>query len=473
MQINFTIWATGTDISTNKLRYIAREQTPPGFPVVTSIDENPPHTFPHNITLNVPNPIPHIVSIYSTPDSSQGILVAEFLYDPTYSQADIRPTDTIIVGGTGPYDPAVGSNSITISNLSDWSFTVERRANGGTQVLNNEYNVTGNTISLSRSGDVFNDGEILFIHYDPKISTATPVFNYLNLYSGFELLTSDTTLDATFYKKIISIGALGSNITITMPPINDIPDFTSFFFETMEGNQKQATINAGGSATFRYKGQNYTSIYPGQCEQWTIVKITNNGTPEFRIQSTSEGMNNVGRYFYSDNNLNYLNAVYLDGNSLSIIDYPRLNWYLSSLPAGIVLNSKSDRDTLGNEGMARWVRDTSTGLIWKPDTRGTYERALPGNKGNDDKRNSTTITGTYKDDLFKQHGHFADATNSTTPDPNRRFIKRKINGPGGGLGLNNSAGGWEYAENITGGATEATGTQTSVRDVSRYHFMTV
>jgi hypothetical protein len=468
MQINFTIWATGPDIVTNKLRYIAREQTPPGFPVVVSMDENPKHTFPHNVTLNVPNPIPHIVSIYSTPDSSQGILVAEFLYDPTYSQADIRPTDVIIVGGSGPYDPAVGSNTFTVTDLSKWNFTLERRANGGTQIINNEYSVSGNTITLNRADDVFNQGEVLFIHYDPKISTATPVFNYLNLYSGFELVTESKTLDATYYKKIISIAAAGTNISVTMPPINDIPDFTSFFFETMEGNQKQSTLIAGGAAYFKYKGQNLPKIFPGQCESLTIVKITNNGTPEFRIVSDFDGMNNIGRYFYSDDNVNYLNAVYLDGSSLPISDYPRLDWYLSLLSPGIVFSTLAARTTAGDAGSSRWVRDITVGLIYKPDTRGTYERGLPGNRGNDDKRNAGTITGTYAGDQLLQHNHSADSSKT-----NIFFIKRVQNGPGGGFGVNNSASGWEKAENITGGINGVFGAQTSVRDVSRYHFMTI
>ncbi len=368
MQINFTIYATGATIINNILRFIAYQADTPTVPVQTQ--ESPPtQVFPQAVTMNVPNPVPHLVSIYSTPDASVGTLMSNFLYDPTYTSVEIRYAEQIVVGGIGPYDPAIGSTQINIPDAVGWTYWFERRANGGTQA-DGEYTVllTGG-VELTRVGDTFGDGEIMFIHFYPKISTATPTFNYLNLYTDILPITSSTILDVTYTGKLLEITESTTSSLIAMPSLTDIPDMKIFSFTTFMGNQKQSKI----TGAFKYMNQPMGAIYMGAQESFTCIKKGD----AYHVQILPKGMFDVGTYHYTDSKTLYPNRLYCDGASVLILDYPRLDNWLSLLSPGLVYSTLSAKNLDGLPAKGMWVRDTVAGLIYLPDKRGMYMRALP------------------------------------------------------------------------------------------------
>lgn len=461
MQINLTVFSSSTTVVNNNLRFIAYEAATPAVPVA-NVTYAPPQAFPKSVTITVPNPVPHLVKIYSSPDASIGILLSDFLYDPTYQDVQIRPYDEIIIGSGSDYDPGPGATQITIPDAVGWDYVFERRANGGTQ-RSDEYNKLSTGPQLTRPDDVFDDGEVVFIHYAPRTVTATPTFNYLNIYTDVVDVNANETIDQSYAGKLVQINSLADALVLTMGDLSLIPDMKVFTFTTFMGAQKQSTI----VGPFKYLNTDMPAIYMGSQDTCVFVK---KGIYLY-VETLPKGMFEVGQYLYADS-VTQPNTLWCSGASVQIIDYPRLDWYLSQLGAGIVFNTLAARDAAGLPAIGRWVRDTSAGLIYLPDTRGTYERALPGSSGRDSKRTNATITGTYAGDQLISHTHNAG------PTANKRIVNRTegAGGDAGPFGLNNASNGRESVVTITGPVTgEPSGgvSQTSVRDIGRFHLVKV
>jgi len=401
MQINFTVWATGTLISSNKLRYIAYEAETPSAEVAR-ITEDPPHSFPHAVTLNVPNPVVHIVKIFSTPDESAGTLISEFIYDPTYTNVDVRMPLQLIVGGSGEFDPEDGSSSVVIPDLVEWEglWYPERRANGGT-MASYEYTIPSSKDGFQLVGeDQFEDGELLWIHFNPKITVSQPVFNYLNLFTGINTITGDVTIDSTYYRKLNEIVTVGTTApVITLQKLADVPNNTLLPFQTFMGNQRQVKFTTQLGQPIMANNGNITSICLGSNEYIWFLKVADG----YRIISSSEGIWRVGAQVDSDVLLP--NTLWLDGGEMLEVEYPRALGYIMSLPAGQLL-TKADRDAGGIAKAGQWAYDSVAKKIYRPDYRGLTPRCLPGDRGNDTDRNASSVAGSYGADAIANHHHF-------------------------------------------------------------------
>jgi hypothetical protein len=399
MQINFTVFATGVILAGNKLRYIAYEASTPTAEVAR-ITEDPPHTFPHAVTVNVPNPVVHILKIYSTPDASTGTLISEFIYDPTYTNVQVRLPLQLVAGGPGEFDPVADSNQIVIPDLVDWAglWYPERRANAGT-MADYEYTILpGGGLQLV-GDDTIADGELFWIHFEPKITLSTPIFAYLNLFSSLLVLDHSVTLDSTAYRTAIAIAATGAAITITLPPLASVPNQTLFVFNTFNGNQKQASITTQSGEPIKIFNGNSSFIYLGSGEFAWLLKEADGYYP----LQISDGIFRVGAQVDSDVLLP--NTAWLDGGSMPASDYPRVLAYINALPAGQLL-TKATRDAGGLATAAQWAYEASTDLIWRPDYRGLTKRAIPGTRGNDSQRTNSSIPGSYGADFVNDHKHF-------------------------------------------------------------------
>jgi hypothetical protein len=401
MQINFTVWATGTALSSNKLRYIAYEAETPSAEVAR-ITEDPPHTFPHAVTLNVPNPVVHIVKIFSTPDESAGTLITDFIYDPTYTNVEVRMPLQLIAGGGGEFDPDEDSNQIVIPDLVEWEglWYPERRANGGTMATY-EYTILAGKDGFELVGDdTFADGELIWIHFSPKITVSQPTFNYLNLFTGYNTITGDVTIDSTHYRKLNEIVAAGTTApVITLQKLEDVPNQTLLVFETFMGNQRQVKFITQSGQPIKANNGNRTSICLGVNAYIWFLKVADG----YRIVSSSEDLWRVGAQVDSDVLLP--NTLWLDGGGMLISEYPRTYEYVNALPAGQLL-TKADRDAGGISKAGFWAIDEATGMIFRPDYRGLTPRFLPGNRGNDSGRDAASLTGSYDPDAMANHHHF-------------------------------------------------------------------
>lgn len=442
-----TVWGTGSTLINNKLRYKAYQADSPTAEVA-SITENPPHTFPHAVTINVPNPVVHIVEIFTTPDDSVGSLISDFIYDPTYTNVEVRLPLELMVGGSGEFDPVDGAISTpVIPSLRGWEWYPEMRSKSGTlhsseYVKHESLPGSGYDYYSLQGYDRFVNPDYVFIHFKPKISVQQPTFTYLNFFNGVKVITGDSAMDATYYRQLCEIATAGPSPVITLMPKANVPDNTLLVFSTKRGSQKQATLKFATGETIDIDGVAEPALFIGQGEiLWLLLKDN-----IWRIANDWNGMSRVGEQV--DLELMRPNTILFNGGGL--VDggggpvplpraiYPRVGWYVDTkLLPGQVL-TKDVRDAGGDNLSGFWAVDDS-GNIWAPDYRGNQRRALPGNRGNDSTRNASSLAGSYAPDMYKQHTHLTVVNQvvnqNTFPSPplaNRAIAREWVYQGGGG-----------------------------------------
>lgn len=399
-------------ITTQKLRYIAAQEDSVGA-IVASLTQDPPHSFPVDVSMFVPNPVPHRVWIYSTPDASPGTLVAEFTYDPTYTNVKVRARLQLTVGGMGAFDPQDGEIGIPVNpDLIGWEWYPQVRSMGGVladiEFVKKE-SVLGAGFDYFEltDGAVFTAPDYVFIDFLPQISTSQPVFTYLNLYTDIREITGSETMDATYYRKVCEIITAGTAPVVTLLNLVNVPANTLLVFSTMLGAQKGATISAASGEFIKYNNISYGSIFLGEVDVVWIMRRPDG----WHVVSQWEGMARVGVQTSVD--IPRPNTIVFNGGGLiggggapaplPRAVYPRVEWYVFNVLPGGYLISKADRDAGGDDKAGYWAFDATN--IWAPDYRGTSRRALPGTRGNDSTRDNTAITGNYKPDQIKKHKH--------------------------------------------------------------------
>lgn len=413
MQINFTVIGGGALITTQKLRFTAAQEDSINA-IVASLTMDPPHAFPMDVTLNVPNPVPHRVRIYSTPDATPGTLVAEFTYDPTYTNVRIRAKLELLVGGSGPFDPADGATMTPIiPDLIGWDWYPEMRSKQGSMAAA-EYtkieSVPG--AGFDRMGltgdDVFVAPDYLFIHFLPQVTVSQPVYNYLNLYTDIKEIPTSVTMDDTFYRKLCEFTSAGASPIVDFLALSTVPEGTLLTFSTMRGAQKQATLRAFPGEFLIYGNTNYPALFMGQMETLWLLRRADG----WHVANDWKGMATVGQLVDMEmslpNTVLYNGGGLVDGggNPIPILraQYPRAEWYvLSRLPAGQILTI-ADRIAGGILKSGYWAYDATN--LYAPDYQGNSRRTLPGTRGNDSDRNNASLPGSYEADQVIKHTHF-------------------------------------------------------------------
>lgn len=415
MQINLTIFATGATIVNNNLRYKASQTDSPGA-IIAIVDEAPPHSFPHSLTITVPNPVPHIVQIFSSPDSSDGLLVASFMYDPSYKNIEIRIPLELAVGGSGPYDPIDGTNTTPVlPDMDGWDWRPSVRGMGG-QLNATEYSFTFSSPGIKdgfqlTNGQVFTAPDYVFINFLPKISTVTPNFSYQDLYTDIITLDgtgSPYTMDASWLHKVVEINTAGVAPVINLLALADIPNNSILTFSTMLGAQKGATINTNGSEIIFSPIGNIGSAFLGERDFIQIMRRSNG----FHVVNNWEGMARTGIQTEVEidrpNIIRFNGGGLLSGTNPAPIPralYPRAEWYVMTQLS--IIYTKADRDAGGIDLSGYWAYDDD--YLYAPDYRGTVKRALDSGRGLDTTRNSSAIPGSYRADLLKKHKHYVAA----------------------------------------------------------------
>lgn len=413
MQINMSVFGSGLLIETQKLRYTAAEEQTPEA-IVTTLTQDPPHVFPVNVTLNVPNPVPHRVNIYSTPDASVGTLVASFVYNPTWTNVEVRLPLEFAVGGMGPYDPADGDTATPVNpTLIGWDWYPGLRGIGvplsQTEYIKTESVLGGGFDGFSLTGDfVFTEPDVGFIFFNPKITLSQPVFTYLNLYNGVKEVPASTTLDATFYRQVCEFTSSGATPNLTLLNLVNVPDNTLLVFSTMRGAQQQAIITAAGGEIIKYLDTDYPALFMGRGEVLWLLRRADG----WHVVNDWQGMARVGVQTFTD--APRPNIIVFNGGGLVGVggvpmplpraDWPRLEWYCNTQLSVGQFITKAARDAGGDLLAGSWAFDATN--IYAPDYRGTFPRALPGTRGNDSSRDNTALPGSYRADLQKDHKHF-------------------------------------------------------------------
>lgn len=438
MQINFTCIGGGPLITTQKLRFTAAEEESP-LAIVTSVINDPPHNFPLNVSLNVPNPVAHRVNIYSTPDGISGTLVASFVYDPTYTNVQVRLRMELNPGGGVvdgvPYPAFDGTNSIpVIDSLRGWDWYPVVRSVG--ELSETEYTQTESlgagtgfdSFTMDLPDFLFTDtGEFVFIHFYPKISASAPVFTYINLYTDILVPEWDglwkATLDASWYRKVVELITPGPAPTVNLLPLVNVPNNTLLTFSTVMGSQKGAIITASAGEGIITMRQSFASIYLGENEVVQIMRRADG----WHVVNDWQGMVRAGTCF-EDYAINRPNQIIHNGfglivagvpTAIDITVHPRVGWFVTNQLQAGQLVTKAARDADPNNLGSFYAIDGN--LVYAPDCRGLSSRMIPGTRGNDAGRTAASIPGSFEMDSLVFHRHFTivdrQINSSNFPNP--------------------------------------------------------
>lgn len=363
---------------------------------VAVVDYPAPVMNPLNATINVPNPVAHIVKIYDSPGASDGTLLADFVYDPSFRSVEIRPDKYYVVGSGTGNAPAEGDTALADADLKDYDYDVEIRGTGTMRSDGSEIEIDPDGgFSLTREGDQFWDDQVIIIHFAPKVSAVTPSQSNTSLIKGEMVVTADTTLDNTYFNQLINIKATANKITLTLPALSSAPALTLLPFVSNQGSQVNAIIKAAGSDLILWTTGPRTAMYLGRNEQLWLMK----GADGWLVIQAAGDFTRVGQQVWGD--IVLPNTLRRDGALLDRAVYPRLfNDYVLNLPPSALVTEANWASGVANQSFFTLGNGSTTFRI--PNSQGLFIRALDNGRGIDTGRN---LSGSYQADDLKSHSH--------------------------------------------------------------------
>ena len=160
------------------------------------------------------------------------------------------------------------------------------------------------------------------------------------MFSGGEVLTVDTTLIASDMGKVINLAAATAVVlNITLPASSAIPNYKMTAIVCEGGADAFIVANIIPSGSDQIKAFNDTWSYS---DPFSVCKgesfwIYYDGTA-WRIINVVGNWDKVGEMFFSDS-LTQVNALQVNGQSISRTQYPRLwRWISTRLDASLLIN---------------------------------------------------------------------------------------------------------------------------------------
>ncbi len=240
MNINLTL-SPATSIA-NKILVIIYKASAPNV-VFDFRQIDPPHTAPVPVTFTDVPPVVFIVNTYeSTGYPAIGSLLHSFIYDPTFSQVNIRLPLYIQMAA-----PFVGTPDYTNATLLGWTISSIERVPQGSQFFGVDLNLHAPDADgwiLLAPGDVFAEGEKWVVFFAPNITVASPIYNSPKVINGTRIISADETLVEADQGTLIQLQGAGSFFTVTLPDLDLIDTFIPFFFNSNGGNHINVSVKA-------------------------------------------------------------------------------------------------------------------------------------------------------------------------------------------------------------------------------------
>lgn len=270
----------------NILRAIMYETSAPNV-AVQAIDIPLPHNVSQQIVFIGLNDVSHWFRLYEVSGGVLGVQLSESLIQPTVKSVycdlpielnvGVSPTDKITpainnYNGTAEFPQYAGK----IAKIDYW---VEQRGVG--QLKDDEYtNNTdpGVTFGFKLTGTaLFNDGDTYFIKFRPIILLNPANFPAarVELFTDIVLVSTNTTINASYANKIIDVQSVGGNITLTLDQLVSMPSIKIFHFINNFGLQTQTTIKAAIGELIYFNGAEVNQIILKMGDYLTISKKNN------------------------------------------------------------------------------------------------------------------------------------------------------------------------------------------------------
>jgi hypothetical protein len=350
MNINLSI-SPAPGITTDNLVVAIYEATAPTT-LIDTIVLSAPHTSVENISFIGVNPVPHYVTIYQTPGTSDsGTIRHHFLYDPSFKDAKIRDDLFLIADTTTGFSST--SIDYTDATLEGWSFDIERRGFGTMQpTVDYLYDSSAFKWTLIPTADNptpnIEPGEVFVLHFQPQITTtslSTGPVPVAPLFTGNYLISGDITLDSTYLGKVGLIAGAGDSLVVSLPSLSSVADNKTLTFISSGGSHILSSLKCAGSDAINYLKDLRTEVYLAQSEWAIFFKAFN------QWNLITEGNHKeVGQLVHSHLTAP-INTIFANGQILSRVTYARLWEYVQSLDVSELVNDSDWTNTaLNNQG---------------------------------------------------------------------------------------------------------------------------
>lgn len=263
---------------TNTLIAVARKTTTP-LTIEAQESYAPPHPTTRNVVVPAVgdiDPVIYYVDFYESANgTSFDLLLIQLVYD-LKNKIIISERRFYRVGSGNPTDPDPDQKILadayldgkTISGVFKEGF---RYLRPDTEPVPEYLPHTGGGIELQ--GDLqFSQDETYTIEISYLANQSTGAGGG-GLYSGVELIDTDTTLSVSYRNKRLRTEAgASSTLVVTLESLASVIDGTFYHFTNNGGTHNQTKILPAGSETIKYNGENYPEMWVGKGEYLRIVR---------------------------------------------------------------------------------------------------------------------------------------------------------------------------------------------------------
>lgn len=362
----------------------------------------------------------YILKVWESPDdTATGIVRNETdltargnvvtVRDDEYLQVDVTAdlfsgTNTYINPTYENWDIAigrVGAFPITPESAADISAPNYRRTNA-----DDSPNDLGSKITLLDDGVTWQSNETWYVTFKTKIEIAPDPGTPSPIFGSGRIITANETLTSADVNNCLLVQSATSKISLTLPLLSDVVDFSFLYFNSQGGSHKNAVILAQGSDKISYNGDR-VNIILGQREVLRIYK----GFGKWQIEGEHSYYNN-GDKFVASYLVTETNCMACDGSLKLRTDYPRLWEWVQSLGAGVVVTDTVwTSTTITRAGVTYY---TKKGCFSTGDGSTTFRVPLIQDNFIRPADGSTFIAGQFRVNTNLKHIHLNGMGNDTT-----------------------------------------------------------
>jgi hypothetical protein len=398
MDINLSISAAPA-ITTNYLVVTIYEASSPST-VVDYQAFAAPHTSPRNISFTNVNSVVHIVKIFENATNTPGGTIRhQFIYDPSFANAEIRDDLFLHVGITAGM--VAGATSYADPTLDGWNYSIELRQSYGTLEPGTEWDKTTSPVGwiLLIDGYTFQPDEVYVLHFQPKITTVTPASPPIVSKIFDEVLLVDDTiaLDNTVVGKAVWISGINPSMEVTLPDITTVLTNRIIPFFSQGGAHINAVIKTFGAQKIDWLTGNLSEVVIGKSEHIWLFKWVDpldSSIYNWKVLQAEGNFKTVGEKVFSDLTTE-LNTVFADGSLLDRSAYKRLWNYVQSLDASDLVSDATWGTGTSNKGKYSTGDGSTTFRIPQLYATG-YLRGVDG---------VTRKSGSFQDHALLSHKH--------------------------------------------------------------------
>lgn len=320
------------------------------------------------------NTLIRLWSIDASQDSDPSVKTYEYIVDNGGTEG---------TPGNGDYwaDPVQDDTEIVderYAGVSKEDVKVEMRGIGPRRT--DEWDLrTGGGIQLTTAGEVFNNGDSIFVTVFKKQSSPPAVSS--SDYTDVVNVTADDTIDSTYKNKLVNCTSSLPVTTLTFPAFNTMADQKiKFTTAGMQGNYLTlvfTTMLFDGGKVHLTKGR-------------TFEIMIKSGVPYELSNITDKGYDVRGKREFSDDVKPHQRLR--DGTIYQVAEYSGIVEWIKTLPASSIIGTRASWNTDANRH--KFYLNEGLGEFSFPDDRNMHVRALNAFDGSE-------VIGRYNPDTVK------------------------------------------------------------------------